>query len=125
MNFLYMAGFGLVGIFSRFLINEYFAKLHESYFALGTFFINIIGSFLIGLIYVIGVERNMVSFDFRVGVMVGLLGGFTTFSGYSLDTLRLMAEGRVTWSLLYAIGSPTLGILAAMMGIYFTRTVLS
>ena len=90
----------------------------------GTFLINIVGSFLIGIVYVLGIERAVIPPAWRVGLMVGFLGGFTTFSSYSLESARLLEEMEVWYAVLYFVLSPLLGVGAALAGIYLSRYLM-
>ena len=84
-------------------------------FALGTLAVNVAGSFAIGLVWVILPERM------QPLLMVGLLGGFTTFSAFSLDTLRLIEGGRAGSALAYAGASVILSLVACWAGMTLGR----
>ena len=122
MKTLWIIGFGVLGVFSRYGVGNFFAKSYPS-FPAGTFVINIAGSFAIGIIYVIGAERALVSEELRIAIMVGFLGGFTTFSSYSLEVARLLQSSHFLTGTLYAVLSPALGILATLAGILLARWV--
>jgi CrcB protein len=114
--------FGLLGVFSRYLIGLAFTRVNESFqFPFSTLFINLLGSFIIGVVYVLVTEKGMFSQELRLGIMVGLLGGFTTFSTFSLEALQLIESGRYTEAASYLILSPTLGLLLALAGAKFCR----
>ena len=114
MKIFYLAGFGLAGIFARYFLNE-FASTYV------TFFINLLGSFLIGIVYVLAVERGALAPEMRTALMVGLLGGFTTFSAFSLEVAMLVEHGRYFYAVSYLVLSPVLGVLGAMGGIAAAR----
>lgn len=120
MSTLWIALFGLAGIFSRYSIDLATQKLTIP-FPSGTFAINLLGSFLAGFLYAWGVERGALPPEVRNGIFVGFLGGFTTFSAFSLQTARLLESGNAVPALLYAILSPVLGILAAWAGLSLAR----
>jgi CrcB protein len=90
---------------------------------LATFFINVAGSLLIGMTYVLITERGMLSPEWRSLVSVGFLGAFTTYSTYSLDALQLLQQGAVATALLYLIGTMLVCLLAAYAGLQLTRIV--
>jgi len=100
------------------------SKYLPSPFPYGTFFINLLGAFAIGIIYVLGVERSAISADLRTGIMVGFLGGFTTFSSYCLEGVRLAEETALMNAALYMVASPFLGFIATLSGMLLTRKVL-
>jgi len=114
--------FGLIGVFSRYIIGSVFR--HESHaFPWETFGINLFGCFLIGIVYVYGVEKSVLSEDLKVGLLVGLLGGFTTFSAYGLETAVLIKNGQAVLGLVYAISSSVFGVLLTFAGIYLSRSL--
>ncbi|MEO1704135.1 MAG: fluoride efflux transporter CrcB [Pseudomonadota bacterium] len=104
----YVALGGAVGSVLRALVGMSVA------FPLGTLTVNVLGSFVIGLAWAAGIDRSGPLFPFLV---LGLLGGFTTFSTFSLDTLRLMQDGQVAGAVAYVLGSVTLSLLAALAGL--------
>lgn len=115
-NILAVAGFGVLGVLSRYFIQIW---VPSSGFPWGTFLINLSGSFLIGLLF--GLFKNSaVSSTLQIGLLVGFLGGFTTFSSYSLETLKLLTEQPVT-GLTYFILSPILGLLCAWAGLGLSK----
>ena len=114
--------FGILGVYSRYYAGLGVGKLVSHPFPAGTFLINIVGAFVIGSIYVLGIEKAVLSEDLRIGIMVGFLGGFTTFSSYALETARLIEEGN-TWNAIAYLGlSPILGLAAAFAGLFLART---
>lgn len=124
MQIVSICVFGVCGVLSRYFAGLAVGRLYSGPFPLGTFMINVVGSFLIGVVYVLGVERALLPQDIRVGLLVGFLGGFTTFSSYSLETTRLLEQGNHSLSLAYWILSPTFGVLAALAGLALTRFLL-
>jgi CrcB protein len=124
MTVLSIAIFGVCGVLARYYVGiaaESFLPLNFPY---ATFFVNILGAFLIGVVYVIGTKRALISAALRVGVMVGFLGGFTTFSSYCLDAIKLIEQGHY-WTACFYFGlSPILGLFAAIAGIKITQILL-
>ena len=88
-------------------------------FPLGTLTVNVIGSFAIGLIWVHLADRGLQ--HWLPFVMTGLLGGFTTFSAFTLDALRLVEEGRVTAAGAYVLASLVASVLACAVGLWIAR----
>ena len=94
MRLFYIIIFGTLGVLARYYLGLTVTRAVSTPFPLGTFLINMSGAFLIGVIYVIGVERAGISEDLRIGIMVGFLGGFTTFSAYALEAARLLEQSQ-------------------------------
>lgn len=90
---------------------------------LGTWLVNVSGSLLIGILYVLLVERVPVNTELRALLMVGFLGAFTTFSTYSLDTLLLIERGLLIQALVYMFSSVVFCLLATWLGMALTRTL--
>ncbi|RYY76577.1 MAG: fluoride efflux transporter CrcB [Gammaproteobacteria bacterium] len=121
MQWLAIAIGGALGSMLRFASVSYLTPLFNFKFPIGTFIVNIIGSLLIGVLYVLLVEKNNLSPLYRLFFITGLLGGYTTFSAFSLEMLQLWQSGHVVNSMAYAIGSVILGLLAAFFGMWITQ----
>ena len=124
MTFLYIGIFGVLGVFARYGVGLGIEKWASPSFPFATLAANLLGSFAVGIVYVLGLERGFLTPELKVGIMVGFLGGFTTFSSYSLESVRLAEEGAYLSSALYFIGSPVIGGLMAFGGILLTRRFL-
>lgn len=120
---LYVMIFGVIGVLARYGVGLVVPRILSPHFPYATFFINLSGAFLIGVVHVLGVERAVLPTDLRIGIMVGLLGGYTTFSSYCLETVYLFDEAQYLKAAAYFIGSPILGFVAAFGGIFFARYV--
>ena len=114
MKYVLLSVFGLVGIYTRYFLTSSLATLGTP---VATIAINIVGSFLMGIVYVLGVQKQLVSDDLRIGLMTGLLGGFTTFSAFSLDAVTMIAERQYLASTLYILGSVGGSIAAVAFGL--------
>lgn len=90
-------------------------------FPWGTLVVNVTGSLLIGVLGVLLVERLNVSDELRFGVLVGLLGSFTTFSTFSIETLDLLERGQIAPAVLNAGLSVIVCVLAAWLGVVIGR----
>ncbi|MEM9059614.1 MAG: CrcB family protein [Pseudomonadota bacterium] len=116
-----MAAGGALGSVLRYLSVSVFARIAGDV-AIGTFFVNVVGSFLMGCVFALLLERPEGSLSrFVPLISVGLLGGFTTFSAFSLDVLRLFESGRLWFAGLYATGSVAISIVAVFLGVAFIR----
>ncbi|MEM7189297.1 MAG: CrcB family protein [Pseudomonadota bacterium] len=94
--------------------------------AWGTLFVNVIGSLVMGILFVVIIERMPESWG-RLGpfAMAGVLGAFTTFSAFSLDVLRMIEQGRNALAAAYISGSVALSVLALVAGVLIARAVIA
>lgn len=90
---------------------------------LGTWLVNVSGSLLIGVLYVLVSEKLLLADSWRPLLMIGFLGAFTTFSSFSLETLQLIECGLVLQALLYTVASVVFCLLAGWLGMALTRTL--
>jgi CrcB protein len=113
-----MAG-GALGTLARYLISLAALPISQS-LPWGTIIINIVGSFIIGLFGTLTLAhgRYPVSENVRLFVMIGVCGGFTTFSSFSLQTLDLLRNGAVVRAAINVVGSVVLCVLAVALGYY-------
>lgn len=107
---------GGIGSVCRYAMASVLQKSHAGPFPVGTFFVNLLGCFLVGLVGALGLERAAISPEARVFIMVGLLGGFTTFSSFAWETLGLLTVRDLLRASLYVGGSVFLGLLGAFLG---------
>lgn len=108
---------GGVGSIARYLCQKWFAENIQHPFPWGTFVVNILGCFLIGLIYAIAEKTTILSPHTRLLLITGLCGGFTTFSTFAFENTSLLRSGDITYALLYIVASILLGIGAVFAGI--------
>ena len=115
---LWVALGGALGSMARFGVANAVTALTGPKFPWGTLLINIGGSFVIGWFGTLTGSRGTVSVppDIRIFVMVGICGGFTTFSSFSLQTLELMQSGELLWAAGYILGSVVLCLLGVWLG---------
>ena len=104
-----------MGTLARFFISGLAQKYASNGFPIGTLVVNLIGSFIIGVLW--GVFENQPANQLRAFLFVGVLGGFTTFSAYSIETLNLFRDGNVRFAVLNIILNNVLGILLALCGL--------
>ncbi len=115
-------GIGLCGAFGvvlRYLIEKNLVV--ESSIPISTLLINVFGSLLIGVLFVLTIEKNQLPRDIFLFAGVGFLGGFTTFSAYALQCLNLARDGQWAPVGLYFVGSPVLALGAAWLGLTITK----
>ena len=123
MNLVLIALGGALGAVSRFLLGNAVSKAIGSALPYGTFVVNVIGCFAMGLLMTIIVDRELFPASWRLFLCVGLLGGFTTFSSFAYEGLMLLNEGRLLAVLTYVGGSVGLGLVAAAAGVLCARAV--
>jgi len=114
---------GAIGSVARYGMTVYADYLFGREFPYGIFLTNILGSVVIGVCFVLIVERALVSELWRSILMVGFLGGFTTFSTFSIQSLELLQAGRLLDAAGYILGSVVLSILGCWIGIMGTRAL--
>jgi len=117
-------GAGIGGAF-RHGVNLLAARLVGISFPYGTLAINIIGSLLMGLCAAYFAFKGDVSQPWRLFLTTGILGGFTTFSAFSLDTAVLWERGDFLGAVLYVLGSVILSILALFLALWLARSALA
>ena len=105
----------------RFLASRFFQNTIISAFPWGTFLVNIIGCFLIGLFYGLSEKGNIASAELRMFLTVGFCGGFTTFSTFANENVALMRDGEFFYVALYAGLSVFVGILFTYFGNLITK----
>ncbi|MEG0247657.1 MAG: fluoride efflux transporter CrcB [Pseudomonas sp.] len=112
---------GIAGTLLRFAAANWVNAHWPRHFYLGTLAVNLIGCLLIGLLYGLFLHRPIVPVELRAGLIVGFLGGLTTFSSFSLDTVRLLENGQAPLAFGYAAVSVLGGLLATWAGLSLTK----
>ena len=107
---------GALGASARYLLDRLIEQRSESVFPWSTFTINVTGCFLIGLLTVQLVDRHHLPAWLRVGVIVGVLGGYTTFSTFGQEGLSLIESSDYGVALAYLAGSVLMGVVAVYAG---------
>ncbi|MBI3281913.1 MAG: fluoride efflux transporter CrcB [Acidobacteria bacterium] len=111
-----VAGAGLGGLM-RYTLGTWIMAKYGGRFPLGTFLINVIGSFLVGALMTALTERIQPHQNWRLFLVVGVLGGFTTFSSFEYETYQAVRGGARAMGLLYVTGSVLAGYLAVWLGV--------
>ena len=107
---------GFVGTLVRYWLSGLVARRYGETFPYGTFAVNAIGCFLAGILFFFMYERFLASSTLRSVIFIGLLGGFTTFSSYSLQTFTLLRDGEVLLALLNVGLSNIAGLFLVWVG---------
>jgi len=121
MNLIYVAAGGALGSVCRYLMTQLCTRWCGYTFPYGTLLVNILGSLAMGML--IGwLAKTSTGFEpLRLLIGVGFLGGFTTFSAFSLDVVTLFERGEMLQVLLYLFASVTVSVLALLAGLYVMR----
>jgi len=122
---LAVASGGALGAVTRHGLNTLAAGWFGSHFPYGILIINVLGSLLMGVLFVLLLERSMLPTIWRSILMVGALGAFTTFSTFSLQAFELIESGRLLAGSIYILSSVFLCLIAVLIGIYLTRELTS
>ncbi len=123
MTYIAVAIGGALGAVSRYWLSTSVQSINSSEFPLGTFTVNALGSFLIGLLFILFSERLPMAETLRPLLIVGFLGAMTTFSTFSLDALLLFQEGNYNTALFYILSSVVVCLFAAYIGILLAKAV--
>ena len=102
---------GALGAVSRYYFGNVISRMIGGALPYGTFSINVIGCFFMGLLMTLIIERNLLPAEWRLFLCVGFLGGFTTFSSFGYEALMLLQEDRYAVALAYMGGSMFLGLM--------------
>jgi CrcB protein len=110
-----LAGAGLGGL-ARYVAGVWIMAKYGGRFPLGTFVINLTGSFLIGVLMTLFTERFQPHPNWRLFLVVGILGGYTTFSSFEYESYQAVRGGAFGMGMLYMVGSVVLGYLGVWLG---------
>lgn len=116
---------GAVGAAGRYVVMAGVGHWFGHGFPFGTLAVNVIGSFVLGVVIEASALAWSPSPELRAFVVIGVLGAFTTFSTFSLDAYFLWSRGELVAAAVYVLGSFILGILGLLGGLWLCRTVLS
>ena len=120
---VYIAAGGATGALMRYWMSSGIYAILGRGFPYGTLTVNVVGSLLMGFCYVFMIERMDVSAEWRAALMIGLLGAFTTFSTFSIETLNLLESGEQLKAALNILLSVTLCIIGCWLGMIVGRNV--
>jgi fluoride exporter len=112
-NFLLVGLGGAIGSMLRY---AFYLVITVKQFPLATFAVNIIGSFIIGVVLTISLKDDLILNNWKLFLATGICGGFTTFSAFSMENITLLQNEKYFIALVYIISSIVLGIVAAWLG---------
>lgn len=123
INIALVAAGGAIGSVFRYLVGVWSMRLAGPKFPWGTLAVNVVGSFLIGLLVELVARRLNASMEMRLFLVTGVLGGFTTFSSFSLDAVALFERGALGLSAVYVLASLAVSITAVFAGLALGRSL--
>ncbi len=113
---------GFLGAVSRYLLSIFIHNKILSTYPYGTLTVNILGCLLIGMVYAMS-DKGALSVEWRLFLATGLLGGFTTFSSFSNETVSMLRDGEYLFAFSYVTASVILGIVATFGGIFLIKSI--
>ena len=114
---------GTFGCWARYAQTQLVQAVFGRAFPVATLSINVLGAFLMGFLFIETLERLLLPPAVRTGILTGVLGGYTTFSTFTMETLLLAEQGEAPKAALYLLLSIVLGLLAVFFGAYLARHV--
>lgn len=123
MTLVLVAIGGAAGAVTRYLVDGWVLDRTGAGFPYGTLAINLSGSFLLGLLAALAIDRAVLPADIRAPVMIGFLGAYTTFSTLMLESWRLLESGQEVAALANLAGSLLLGFVAVAAGLVLGRAL--
>jgi CrcB protein len=123
LNYLSIAIGGAIGALLRYIVSDLAYSYFGETFPWGTLVVNVIGSFLIGFLWQL-FDQLVISANTRVFLLTGVLGAFTTFSTFSLETFNLLRDGEVKLGVINVVVSTAAGLAAVFLGFVAARFLL-
>jgi CrcB protein len=120
-NILLVGLGGSIGSILRYVCQRWFSLNYPHHFPWGTFVVNISGCLLIGIFWGLSFKSFTTNENWKLFLMTGLCGGFTTFSAFTLESIGLLKDQRPGYFFSYVIGSVVLGLLATYAGMKLIR----
>jgi len=114
---------GAFGAVARYVVDTWVSERIPVAFPVGTLAVNLSGSFVLGLLFALTVERGVLPASSRGPVMIGFVGAYTTFSTLMLESWRLWEDGAVGLALANLVGSTILGLAAVILGLAVARAL--
>ena len=124
MQLVLLIGFaGFLGTIARYLSGQLIYKFLPIAFPFGTLIVNILGCFIIGIVYGWFEKENIYSNEWKLIFATGFCGGFTTFSAFSIENIQLLREGQFGIALLFIFVSVVIGISATFGGVSLMKNI--
>ena len=123
LNILAVFFGGGLGALTRYLTSLYMTRVLAVNLPLATFTVNIIGTFLIGFLYILFVQKSDLSPALKLALTVGFCGGLTTFSTFSLELFEMVKNAQYLHAFVYAILSVIICLIAVTVGVYCAKII--
>jgi CrcB protein len=121
---IFSIGFaGFIGTLLRYWLSGVIARRYGETFPYGTLAVNLFGCFVIGLLFYLFYDRALASPTLRTTIFIGLLGGFTTFSSYGLQTFTLLRDGELFLALANVVASNVIGLALVWVGYSLAKVI--
>jgi len=124
MNLIYIVIGGGIGALLRYFTSQFVNNLYNKNFSLGTIFVNCIGALLIGFLINI-FDLYGINTKYKLLIITGFLGGYTTFSTYSIETVNYFINGNIKYGILNILLNNILCILFALLGLWLSKIILT
>ena len=121
MQWLAVALGGALGSMARYALSTWIFQVSSHKFPYATLTVNVLGSFVMGILFVVIIEKAALPQEMRSLLMIGFIGAFTTFSTFSLDALGLWQNGHLFMALIYTLATVILCLIAISSAIWLTR----
>jgi len=112
---------GAIGSVARYLLSSFVLRVTGTLFPLGTFVVNAIGCFVFGLIAGAADQRIPLSPHARAFLLIGIIGGFTTFSSYEYESFALIRDGQMLWAAINLVAQVVIGLITMLVGFAIMR----
>jgi CrcB protein len=116
VNLLFIAIGGAIGSVARYLLSTVVLRVSGTLFPLGTLAVNAIGCFVFGVIAGAAEQRVALPPEARLFLLVGVLGGFTTFSSYAYESFALIRDGQMLWATINLVAQVVIGVMSVAVG---------
>jgi len=123
MTLLLIGAGGFLGAISRYLVDGWVSELSRGSFPWGTLVVNLTGSFVLGILFALSMERAVLPAEIRPPVLIGFIGAYTTFSTLTLETWRLVEDGSYALAAGNIAASLVLGLVAVAAGLTVGRAL--
>lgn len=112
---------GAIGACARYTVIATLLRHFPAAFPAGTIAVNVAGSLLAGIVFVLLQEKHVLPAIMRPLLLVGFMGAFTTFSAFSVEVVQLLSEGRISMAAMYTLASVVLCVLACAAGMFLVK----